>query len=134
LDLPPVGFNPASIATSGIVPPMTIAAFRRLALAFPETSESEHMGHPDFRVGGKIFATIWPKEIWGMVKLTPQQQSLFVEAEPATFVPVKGGWGRCGATHVRLKRANPAAVHSALVAAWLNVAPKRLVAQFDARD
>ena len=112
---------------------MTTDGFRRLALAFPETVEAAHMGHPDFRVGGKIFATVWPKEGWGMVKVTPAQQALFTKAEPAAFVPVKGGWGRKGATHVILKAAKKAAVHSALVAAWLNVAPKELAAQFEAQ-
>lgn len=111
---------------------MTIAGFRRLALSFPETSESAHMGHPDFRVCKKIFATIWPKEHWGMIKLTPQQQAMFVQAEPEFFFPVKGGWGRQGATHVRLKSAKKPAVYAALVAAWLNTAPKRLAAEFEA--
>jgi hypothetical protein len=91
------------------------------------------MGHPDFRVRGKIFATIcWPDEGWGMVKLTPEQQAIFVQAEPAVFVPVKGGWGRRGATSVRLKTANKATLRSALVAAWRNAAPKRLAEEFEA--
>jgi hypothetical protein len=76
---------------------MTLDYFRRLALTMPEALEVGHMGHPDFRVGGKIFATLgYPDERWAMVKLTPEQQEAFVAADPVTFVPVKGGWGRAG--------------------------------------
>src|SRR2546422_1237037 len=82
------------------------------------------MGHPDFRVGGKIFATIWPDEGWGMVKLTPEQQHDFVHDEPAIFLPVKGGWGRQGATSVRLEKADEATVHRAMITAWRNTASK----------
>ena len=110
---------------------MTSEDFRRMALAFPETSEGEHMGHPDFRVGKRIFATILPDAEWGMVRLTPPQQKMFVQAEPRMFVPVKGGWGRRGATQVRLKTAGKAAVRGALEAAWRNAAPPRLVDQFE---
>jgi hypothetical protein len=110
---------------------MTVDDFRSLALSLPEASECAHMGHPDFRVRGKIFATIWPDEGWGMVKLTPDQQALFVQAERAVFVPVKGGWGRKGATNVRLESANPTSVRNALVTAWRNVAPKTLVKKLD---
>jgi hypothetical protein len=70
---------------------MTADKFRRLALSLPETCESAHMGHPDFRVRNKVFATLsYPDKGWAMVKLTPEQQTSFVEAEPATFAPVKG--------------------------------------------
>lgn len=105
---------------------MNIDDFRKLALSLPEATESAHMGHPDFRVRGKIFATIWPAEGWGMVKLTPNQQVVFVEGESAVFVPVKGGWGRKGATNVRLESADTTTVRKALVTAWCNVAPKKL--------
>lgn len=109
---------------------MTENDFRRLALSFPETSESAHMGHPDFRVAGKIFATLsHPDRGWGMVKLTPEQQDEVVRGEPAVFAPVKGGWGRQGATQVHLKAARKATLASALAAAWSNRAPKRLVEQ-----
>ena len=109
---------------------MTVNGFRRLALSFPETSESAHMGHPDFRVGGKIFATLsHPDEDWAMVKLTPEQQEELVRTEPAVFAPVKGGWGRQGATQVRLKAATETAIAPAVAAAWRNRAPKRLVEQ-----
>src|SRR5450759_2752913 len=105
---------------------MTIEDFRRIALSMPEASEGSHMGHPDFRVGGKIFATIWPDEGWGMVTLTPEQQREFVQAEPAIFVPVKGGWGRQGATNVRLEEADVATLRRAIGTAWRKTAPKRL--------
>jgi len=85
------------------------------------------MGHPDFRVRGKIFATLfYPDESWGMVKLTPEQQEAFVSAEPAVFVPVKGGWGRRGATNVRLRPAKTPSLRVALATAWRNVAPRDL--------
>jgi hypothetical protein len=110
---------------------MTTEDFRRLALSLPEASESAHMGHPDFRVRNKIFATIWPDEGWGMVKLTPEQQAEFVRAEPAVFSPVKGGWGRRGATSVRLGLANQTILWDALLLAWRNAAPKKLARQLD---
>jgi len=88
------------------------------------------MGHPDFRVGGKIFATLgFPGAGWGVVGLTREQQEFFVGAEPKTFVPVKGGWGERGATHVRLRAARTGPVREALIAAWRNRAPKRLTRQ-----
>src|SRR2546423_14706635 len=105
---------------------MTADDFRRLALELPETSEGAHMGHPDFRVGGKIFATLGPDETWGMVKLTPEQQAEFVRAKPKVFEPISGAWGRRGATKVILKAATKTAVVPALVAAWQNTAPKQL--------
>jgi hypothetical protein len=111
---------------------MTSEDFRRLALDFPDTIEGAHMDHPDFRVHGKIFATIYPDENWGMIKLTPEQQKSFVRAEPKVFTPVKGGWGRQGATQVRLRAASKASARRALVIAWRNTAPKRLAVQFDA--
>jgi len=106
---------------------MTAQEFRKLALSLPEASEASHMGHPDFRVGGKIFATLgYPTSAWGMIALTPEQQELFVGAQPRTFSPVKGGWGRKGATQVRLRTAGKGAVREAMSVAWRNRAPKRL--------
>ena len=106
---------------------MTAKEFRAIALSLPEATEAAHMGHPDFRVGGRIFATLgYPRSGWGMVSLTPEQQELFVRAQPAAFAPVKGGWGRSGATNVRLRAAKKAAVREALSIAWRNRAPKRL--------
>jgi hypothetical protein len=109
---------------------MTANDFRRMALSFPESAESSHMDHPDFRVGGKIFATLgYFDKGWGMVKLMPDQQEEFVKAQPKVFVPAKGYWGRRGATCVRLKGAKKTTLRKALVAAWLNTAPRRLAAR-----
>src|SRR6266436_7386541 len=106
---------------------MTAAEFRRIALSLPQASEATHMGHPDFRVAGRIFATMgYPRSGWGMIELTPEQQEVFVRAEPAVFVPVKGGWGRHGATNVTLKSAKKTSVRAALIAAWRKTAPKRI--------
>ena len=106
---------------------MTHDGFRRLALALPEAVESAHMAHPDFRVGGKIFATLgYPDANWGMVKLTTEQQEMFMRVAPNVFVPAKGAWGRAGSTTVQLKRVTAAVLRDALDAAWRNVAPKRL--------
>lgn len=113
---------------------MTVDDFRLMALSLPDASESAHMGHPDFRVRKKIFATIWPDEGWGMVKLTPEQQAMFMRDESAVFVPVKGGWGRKGATNVRLESANPTMVRRALVTAWRNIALKKLAETLDEED
>jgi hypothetical protein len=111
---------------------VTENAFRSMALSLPEATESAHMDHPDFRVRGKIFATLgYPKKGWGMVKLTPEQQERFVQDEPAVFVPAAGAWGRRGATTVCLAKATDDMVFTALVAAWRNVAPKRLAADFE---
>jgi hypothetical protein len=107
---------------------MTREQFRRMALGFPGSSEQSHMSHPDFRVGEKIFATLdYPEQGWAMVKLLPPQQSYFVESEPASFVPVRGNWGRKGSTNVRLKATTAQKVKPALEAAWRNVAPKALI-------
>ena len=110
---------------------MTANDFRRLSLSLPEAIESAHMDHPDFRVGGKIFATLGhPADGWGMVKLTPEQQHYFSKDEPEVFVPVKGAWGRRGATSVNLKAANKKTLLKAIRAAWRNTAPKRLAEVF----
>ena len=106
---------------------MTADDFRRLALALPETVEQSHMGHPDFRVGGKIFATLSAAGDRGMVKLTVDQQEVLCASEPALFAPVPGGWGRHGSTHVILPAADEAAVRSALAMAWRNTAPAKLL-------
>jgi hypothetical protein len=113
---------------------VTAEQFRRLALGFPEAHESSHMRHPDFRVrGGKLFATLaYPDTKWGMVKLTPEQQEEFVGAEPEVFEPVTGGWGRGGATSVRLRAATTKVLMPAMAAAWCNAAPKKLAREFEA--
>jgi hypothetical protein len=109
---------------------VTADGFRRLALQMPESTEVGHMGHPDFRVGGKIFATLgYPSADWAMVKLTPEQQEAFCAAEPKAFSPVKGGWGRRGATSVSLRDARAKSLRVALMAAWRNVAPRELASK-----
>ena len=110
---------------------MTAAQFRKLALSLPEAVESQHMGHPDFRVGGKIFATIGPDGTWGMVKLNSDQQASVLDADPKGFEPVSGAWGRGGATRVILAKAKKSVVREAMTAAWRNTAPKKLVDEFD---
>lgn len=96
--------------------------FRKLALSLPGAEEREHMDHPDFRVGGKIFATLgYPNESFAMVRLSPKLQAQFVKEEPDIFTSVGGAWGRQGATHVRLKavkKAKREKVREALAAAW----------------
>ncbi len=104
---------------------MTTDQFRHMALSLPKSEEKAHMGHPDFRVAGKIFATVcYPREGWAMVKLTPEQQQEFMHDEPGVFIPVKGGWGKMGCTNVLLKKAKRTAVRRALHAAWRNRAPR----------
>ena len=106
---------------------MTANDFRKMALSFPEAIESAHMDHPDFRVRGKIFATLgYPNKDSGVVKLTPDEQRDFVRGDPTVFQPVKGAWGRRGSTSVRLPAAKVEIVRKALTAAWRNTAPKRL--------
>jgi hypothetical protein len=100
---------------------MTADAFRRLALSFEGVIEAEHRNHPDFRVRGKIFATLaYPSRQFGMVKLTPEQQAELVHDAPEVFTPVPGGWGRKGCTHVRLRAATQAVLLPAIEAAWRN--------------
>jgi hypothetical protein len=106
---------------------MTANDFRKLALALPETEERSHMNHPDFRVAGKIFATLgYPDKSRAMVKLPPEQQHYLSKDYPETFVPVKGTWGSRGATSVHLKAASKEILRKAIEAAWRNTAPKRL--------
>jgi hypothetical protein len=101
-----------------------------MALALPETEERSHMNHPDFRVAGKIFATLgYPDKTRGMVKLSPEQQHYLSKDYPDAFVPVKGVWGRRGATHVILKAASKETLRKAIQSAWQNTAPKHLGAQ-----
>jgi hypothetical protein len=102
---------------------MTINEFRKMALEIPAAVERSHMHHPDFRVGGKIFASLGaPDKNWGMVKLTPEQQREFIKTAPKVFKPCSGAWGRQGATNVYLAIADPSIVRAALDAAVKNVA------------
>lgn len=98
---------------------MTPDDFRAAALALTGAVESAHMHHPDFRVNGKIFASLgYPDAGHATVMLTPEQQREFAAAYPKTFSPVKGGWGLKGATTVTLAHADPVGVDEALTAAW----------------
>lgn len=93
-----------------------------MALAIPTAVERSHMNHPDFRVAGKIFASLGaPNESWGMVKLTPEQQRTFIEKAPEIFKPCTGAWGRAGATNVYLASAKAGIMRAALEAAATNV-------------
>jgi len=98
---------------------MKAGDFRRIALSLEGVEEGSHMGAADFRVGGRIFATLAAvKEGYGNLMLTPEQQAEFVREMPDVFVPIKGGWGRMGATHVRLAVAGEDVLAGALRAAW----------------
>jgi len=101
--------------------------FRRLALAFPGAEERAHMGHPDFRVGGKIFATLHaPDKGTGAVMLLPEQQELAMAAEPASFSPAAGAWGRSGSTIISLAEVSDEWLERVLNWAWAKRAPKAL--------
>jgi hypothetical protein len=107
--------------------PSTPSDFRRIALSLPQSEERKHMNHPDFRVTGKIFATLaYPNKQFAMVKLTPTQQEEFVASHPTSFRPVTGAWGRKGCTHILLAKSNKRSVKEALLAAWRNYAPSEL--------
>jgi hypothetical protein len=110
----------------------TARDFRRLALSLPDAVEGAHGGHPDFRVGNKVFASLGvPDESWGMVKLTPEQQEMLIESEGDAFKPAAGAWGRRGYTHVRLASVDATTLRSGLIMAWRNTAPKRLLGELD---
>ena len=105
---------------------MTVADFRKLALEIPTSIERSHMNHPDFRVAGKIFASLGiPDQNWGMVKLTPEQQRTFIKKAPAGFKPCSGAWGRQGYTNVYLASAKAGIMRAALDVAAKNVANSR---------
>src|SRR5687768_5463902 len=107
---------------------MTPADFRRLALSLPSVEENEHMGHPDFRVGGKIFATLgYPSAGFATVMVSPQDQDLLIRDHPKAFIPASGAWGRAGSTSVVLRLAPRRVVAVALEAAWRRRAPGKLV-------
>ena len=104
---------------------MTPDEFRKMALEVPTAIERSHMNHPDFRVTGKIFASLGvPDEGWGMVKLKPEQQREFIKMAPEIFKSCSGAWGRQGATNVYLATANPAVLRAALEAAAKNVSSR----------
>ena len=98
---------------------MTAEQFRKLVLSFPDTEERAHHGHPDFRVGGKIFATLGhPDQTHGMVQVTPEQQAEFLHDHPLVFSPAAGAWGRNGSTIVALPKATSAVMKTAIEAAY----------------
>ena len=107
---------------------MTAAEFRRIALSMPEAEESAHMSHPDFRVGGKIVATLgYPDENHGMVILPPEEQEGLVRAYREVFAPAKGAWGTRGSTAVSLSAVDRTTLKRAIEVAWRKRAPKDLL-------
>jgi hypothetical protein len=98
---------------------MTVADFRRIALSLPGVEEGSHMGAADFRVGGRIFVTLASQQLgYGNLMLSPALQAEFLADRPDTFLPVKGGWGRMGITHIRLAEADEDTLGGALHTAW----------------
>lgn len=113
---------------------MKAADFRRIALMLPEAVEGSHFGNADFRVSGKIFATLaLEKEGYGVLLLTPEEQAGMVADAPEVFSPVPGGWGRKGSTRVRLDRVTPDILEASLRSAWRRRAPKRLLQTYPPR-
>ena len=94
--------------------------FRRIVLRLPDSLEHAHMGHPDFRVNGRIFASLNDDETRGMVVLTPDQQERFVRENPSVFQPESGAWGRSGCTRVHLAAVDEETLGEALTLAWQN--------------
>lgn len=98
---------------------MTADDFRRIALSFDGAEQSAHMGAPDFRVGGRIFATLASESHgYGNLMLTPELQAEFIADAPEVFLPVAGGWGKGGSTHIRLAEASEDVLTGALKTAW----------------
>ena len=103
-----------------------IDLFRRLALELPGAIESSHMGHPDFRLNNRIFATLSAQEKGcGVLKLTPEQQRAFITEQPQSFSPVQGGWGRMGMTFIHLEHVDEALIAGALSTAYHNLQKKQ---------
>jgi hypothetical protein len=102
--------------------------FRRIALGLEHATEGAHMGHPDFRVHGRIFATIHPDHRTGMVKLTPDEQRALVREHPTVFSPENGAWGRQGCTRVQLANTDEETIGEAMTLAWRGVHAKQPVA------
>jgi hypothetical protein len=122
------GGNPS--VAKGWKPKMTlkssVALFRRLALQLPETLESSHMNHPDFRLNNQIFATLSGQEKGcGVLKLTLNQQTAFITDQPHIFSPVQGGWGRMGMTYIHLDQADESMMAGALKTAYQNLHTKQ---------
>src|SRR5947207_14101585 len=103
--------------------------FRRIALGMTDAIEGANSAHPDFRVNGRIFATLYPDGQRGMVKLTPDQQQEFMRANPTTFEPASGAWGRQGCTTVQLALVDDATLGEAMTLAWQNAVRTRAARQ-----
>ncbi|RCW87524.1 MmcQ/YjbR family DNA-binding protein [Phyllobacterium bourgognense] len=108
---------------------MSLEEFAEMALSFPETIQASHFNTTDFRVNGKIFATLRPEKLRGVLLLTREDQSLFRETSKDMFEPVPGRWGENGSTYVVLDRADPEAVRHAMAIAWKRAAPKSVSAR-----
>ena len=108
---------------------LTADDFRRIAVGMKDAHEGGHMGHPDFRASGKIFATIHPDRAYGMVKLTPDQQQDFLRADSRAFVPASGAWGRQGCTTVILDSVNEEMLGEAMTLALQNTIKTRTAAK-----
>ena len=114
---------------------MTVAGFRKAALSLPETAEGAHFGNADFRMGGKIFATLAHEKLgYGNLVLKPEQQAGLCADAPDVFLPVAGGWGRLGATHVRLSKVKKDVLAGLVQIAWRNKASKKILLLADAGD
>ncbi len=114
---------------------MDAADFRRIALSFEGVEESSHMGAPDFRVCGRIFASLAAERLgYGNLMLTSEQQAAFVAEQPELFLPVAGGWGRNGATHIRLAAADEEILAGALRTAWRLRVDKNEMSRIKARE
>jgi hypothetical protein len=104
---------------------MDAARFRSAALALDDVEEGAHQGHPDFRVCGKIFASLAADDSWAMVKLPPDEQAALLAAQPEVFEAFRGAWGRAGCTKIQLAAARVREVEKALRTAWANVRDER---------
>ncbi len=104
---------------------MDSTTFRAMALGLEDAEEQSHMGHPDFRAGGRVFASLRSDGLHGMVKLTPEQQVQIVESAPDSFAPEAGAWGRQGYTRVELSAVGEEALGEAMTLAWRNVVNRK---------
>jgi hypothetical protein len=112
----------------GAAPSMTVNEVQAIAALLPFTIEGAHRGNPDFRVGGRVLATLWIDEDRLVLRFTPEDQATFCEAEPDLFSPIDGAWGRRGWTNLDLIDCEEEIARAALLAAWRTTAPPELVA------